>query len=71
MEAVANYGGVVDAIGGAATVVLAIIGLSGTSADMLLAIATIVFGTALLIQRGTILSELTHNDLPRRRHRAG
>jgi hypothetical protein len=61
---VANYGGVVDAIGGAATVVLAIIGLSGTSTDMLLAIATIVFGAALLIQSGTILSELTHMIFP-------
>jgi len=60
----ANYGGMVDAIGGAATVVLAIIGLSGTSADMLLAIATIVFGAALLIQSGAILSELTHMIFP-------
>jgi hypothetical protein len=62
----ANYGGVVDAIGGAATVVLAIIGLSGTNADLLLAIATIVFGTALLIQSGAILSELTHIIFPAR-----
>ena len=61
---VANYGGVVDAIGGAATVVLAIIGLSGTSSTMLLAIATIVFGAALLIQSGAILSELTHMIFP-------
>ena len=61
---VASYSGVVDAIGGAATVVLAIIGLSGTSADMLLPIATIVFGAALLIQSGAILSELTHMIFP-------
>jgi hypothetical protein len=61
---VANYGGVVDAIGGAATVVLAVIGLSGTGSGMLLAIATIVFGAALLIQSGAILSELTHVIFP-------
>lgn len=59
-----NYGGLADAIGGAATVVLAIIALSGTRADILLAIATVVFGAALLIQSGTILSELTHMMLP-------
>jgi len=56
---VANYGGLIDAIGGVATIVLAVIALSGTRADMLLAIATIVFGAALLIQCGTILSEVT------------
>lgn len=56
---VANYGGLVDAFGGAATVVLAIIGLSGNNTDILLSIATVVFGAALLIQSGTILSELT------------
>lgn len=61
---VTNYGGLVDAIGGAATVVLAIIGLAGTRADMLLAIATVVFGAALLIQSGTILSELSHMMFP-------
>lgn len=61
---VTNYGGLVDAIGGAATVVLAIIGLAGTRTDMLLAIATVVFGAALLIQGGTILSELTHMMFP-------
>jgi hypothetical protein len=61
---VTNYGGLVDAAGGAATVVLAIIGLAGTRTDMLLAIATVVFGAALLIQSGTILSELTHMMFP-------
>jgi hypothetical protein len=59
-----NYGGLADAIGGAATVVLAIIGLAGTNSNVLLAIATIVFGAALLIQSGTILSELTHTMFP-------
>lgn len=61
---VANYGGLADAFGGMATVVLAIIGLSGTRPDILLAIATIVFGAALLIQSGAIISELTQIVLP-------
>ncbi len=61
---VTNYGGLVDAVGGAATVVLAIVGLSGTRADILLAIATILFGAALLIQSGSILSELAHMIFP-------
>lgn len=59
MREVASYGGLVDAFGGAATVVLAIVALAGTSSDMLLAIATIVFGAALLIQSGAIVSELS------------
>ncbi|HZZ59807.1 MAG TPA: hypothetical protein VFE63_01355 [Roseiarcus sp.] len=53
----AAYGGFVDAIGGVATVVLAIIGLSGAKPEMLIAVATIVFGAALLIQGGAMLSE--------------
>ncbi len=53
----AAYGGLVDAIGGIATAVLAIIALTGYAPDMLGAIATIVFGAALLIQGGTLLSE--------------
>ncbi|OKO84792.1 hypothetical protein AC629_20510 [Bradyrhizobium sp. NAS80.1] len=55
----ATYGGLVDAIGGAATIILAIVGLSGVSQSMLGAIATIVFGAALLIQGGTMLTEFT------------
>jgi hypothetical protein len=51
------YGGLVDAVGGIATVVLAIIGLAGVHADVLMPIAVIVFGAALLIQGGTMLSE--------------
>ena len=39
---VASYGGFVDAIGGVATIVLAIVGLAGIRPDMMLAIATIV-----------------------------
>ncbi len=53
----ATYGGLVDAIGGIATVVLAIVGLAGVAPPMLVAIAVIVFGAALLIQGGTMLSE--------------
>jgi hypothetical protein len=53
----AAYGGFVDAIGGVATIVLAIIGLSGAKPEMLVAIATIVFGAALLVQGGAMLSE--------------
>jgi hypothetical protein len=52
-----GYGGFVDALGGIATIVLAIIGLSGTKSLDLLSIATIVFGAALLIQGGAMLSE--------------
>jgi hypothetical protein len=50
---------VVDAIGGAATIILAIVALSGVSQSMLGAIATVVFGAALLIQGGTMLTEFT------------
>lgn len=53
----AGYGGFADALGGIATIVLAIIGLSGVYPDVLLSIATIVFGAALLVQGGALLSE--------------
>ena len=53
----ATYGGFVDALGGIAAIVLAIIGLSGVHPEVLVSIATIVFGAALLIQGGTMLSE--------------
>jgi hypothetical protein len=55
----ATYGGLVDAIGGVATIVLAIVALSGLGQPMLAAVATIVFGVALLIQGGTMLTEYT------------
>lgn len=54
----------VDAIGGAATVILAIVALSGIGQAMLAAIATIVFGAALLIQGGTMLTEFTRLMAP-------
>jgi hypothetical protein len=54
---VASYGGFVDALGGIATIVLAVIGLAGVKSVDLLSIATVVFGAALLIQGGAMLSE--------------
>jgi hypothetical protein len=60
----ATYGGLVDAIGGIATIVLAIIGLSGVSETALGAIGTIVFAAALLIQGGTMLTEYTKVIFP-------
>ena len=55
--AIASYGGFVDAIGGIATVVLAILALAGVQSDIMIPIVTIVFGVALLIQGGALLSE--------------
>lgn len=56
-ETAAAFGGVMDAIGGIATAVLAVIGLAGWRPELLAGVATIVFGAALLIQGGTLLSE--------------
>lgn len=53
------YGGVIDAIGGIAAAAIAIVGLSGYHPELMAAIATIVFGAALLIEGGTLLSEYT------------
>jgi len=53
----AAYGGLADAIGGIATIVLAILALAGVHREIILPIAVIVFGAALLIQGGTMLSE--------------
>lgn len=58
------YGGLVDAIGGIATIVLAVCGLAGINPPLLAAIATIVFGVALLIQGGTMLSEYARIIFP-------
>lgn len=46
-------GGLVEPIGGVATVILAILGLAGANGPLMAVIATIVFGAALLIQGGT------------------
>jgi hypothetical protein len=54
---VASYGGFVDAVGGIAAVVLAIIGLAGVKPEIMVSIATVVFGAALLIQGGAMLTE--------------
>ena len=64
IQEVASYGGLVDAVGGIVTVVLAVIALTGAHEDMLVAIATIVFGAALLIEGGTILSEYASMSFP-------
>jgi len=58
------YGGLIDAIGGVATIVLAICGLVGIAPPMMAAIATIVFGIALLIQGGAMLSEYAQIIFP-------
>lgn len=59
----ATYGGFLDALGGIATIVLAIIGLSGVRPEGLLSIATVVFGAALLIQGGAMLSEFAQLEM--------
>ena len=60
----AAYGGVIDALGGIATAVLAIVALTGIEPELLAGIATIVFGAALLIQGGALLSEYSHLVMP-------
>jgi hypothetical protein len=46
-----------EAIGGIATIALAIIALAGTAPEFLLAVATVVFGAALLIEGTSIVTE--------------
>lgn len=53
----AGFGGLVDAIGGIATIVLAIVALTGVRPEILVPITVIVFGAALLIQAGAMVSE--------------
>ena len=60
----AAYGGFVDAIGGVATVIVAIVGLAGARPDMMIGIATILFGAALLIESGAMLAEFAGITLP-------
>ncbi len=64
VQEVTHYGGLVDAVGGIATIVLAIIALAGVNPTVFVAITTIVFGAALLIQGGAMLSEYTHTIFP-------
>jgi hypothetical protein len=63
-ENAAVYGGLVDAVGGIATIVLAVVGLAGVNPQLFASIATIVFGVALLIQGGTMLSEYAQIIFP-------
>lgn len=58
------YAGLVDAIGGVATIVLVIVGLVGIAPWKMVTIATIVFGVALLIQGGAMLSEYAQIIFP-------
>jgi hypothetical protein len=60
----AAYGGLIDALGGIATVVLAIIGLTGVDPAGMAGIATVVLGAALLVQGGSILTEYAHILFP-------
>ncbi len=53
----ASYAGFADAIGGIATVVLAIVGLTGFAANMMLGIATLIFAVALVIEGEAIITE--------------
>lgn len=55
----ASFGGMLDAAGGIATVALAIIALAGLVPEVLMAIATIVFGATLIVQAGALVSELS------------
>jgi len=64
MSKEAAYGWFADAIGGTAAAVLAIIGLAGVHSEMMVAIATIIFGAALLIEGGTMLSEYAQFSFP-------
>jgi hypothetical protein len=61
----AAYGGLVDAVGGIATIILAIVALSGVRPDIIVPSTVIVFGAALLIQGGTMLSEYAQIMFPR------
>jgi hypothetical protein len=53
----AAYGGLVDAIGGIAAGVLAILGMTGLDPEGMAGIATIVLGAAFLIQAAAITTE--------------
>lgn len=62
------YGGFADALGGVATIVLAIVGLAGMRPEMMIGIATVVFGAALLIEGGAMLSEYAQLIFPTGAH---
>jgi hypothetical protein len=54
LESAAAFGGSADAIGGIATVILAICGLAGVNSPFLAVIATVVFGAGLLIHAASL-----------------
>lgn len=60
----AAFGGMLDAAGGVATVALAIIALAGLVPDVLMPVATIVFGATLIVQAGALLSEYSGISFP-------
>ena len=64
----ATYGGFADALGGIATIVLAVLGLAGVHPQLLISIATIIFGVALLIEGGTMLTEYVRFAFPSGTH---
>lgn len=53
-----------EAVGGLATIALAIIALAGTAPDFLLAVATVVFGAALLVEGTSIVAEYALAAVP-------
>lgn len=59
-----TYGGLADAVGGIATIVLAIVALAGVHPVIILSVAVIVFGATLLIQGGTLVSEYERAMFP-------
>lgn len=63
-EGGAAAGGFVDAAGGLATIVLGVLGLAGVYPILMISIAVVVFGVALLIQGGTMLSEYARIIFP-------
>lgn len=60
--------GLIDDIGGIGTVLLAILGLVGLYAPILAAIATIIFGIALLLQGRALLAEYTQASVEAAAH---
>jgi hypothetical protein len=56
-NAPAAFGGLVDAIGGVATAVLAICGLADINPPVMIAAATIIFGVALLLEGSACVAE--------------
>ncbi len=60
----ARQGGLIDDVGGVATVILAILGLIGFYAPIMAVIATILFGVTLLIQGNGMMSGYARFSVP-------